>query len=245
MKRWVRHVPAAGFLCLGIAGLSGCGGDEVETYDVPKGSETIAETATEAPPPAMGQGQELPPGHPPIGDAPMAGESALPPGHPPVEGSTGSMQAAPSETPWTAPEGWEPLADVPPMRLATYIIEDPEGPVEVAISRFPGDVGGVLANINRWRGQVGLPPVGEGDLEELVARFEAPGFEGYEVHLRGPQLHMLASGIHDLAADHTWFVRVTTAEGPADRVQDEVFAFARSFMAMESDGGGADASSTY
>lgn len=251
-------------VCLALAGLSGCREERVESYSVPKGSETIAETATEAPPPGPMEGQELPPGHPPIGGPSTVGDAELPEGHPPIDGSpmVGGPElpeghppigdspavetAAPADKPWTVPDGWREMADTPPMRLATYLIDDPDGPVEVAITRFPGDVGGVPANVNRWRGQIGLPAMDEDAVEEIIERFEAPGYAGYEVHLEGPELHMLASGIHDLTADETWFVRVTAPAQPVERVREEVFAFARSFTGMEAGrDAGAPADSAY
>jgi hypothetical protein len=59
------------------------------------------------------------------------------------------------------------------MRLASFLIgddNDPEnnaGTGEVAITRFPGDVGGLLANINRWRTQVGLTKIDDVQKQEV------------------------------------------------------------------------------
>ncbi len=132
---------------------------------------------------------------------------------------------------WTVPPGWREVGDAPAMRLTTFVFDGPAGEVEVAVSRFPGDVGGLLANVNRWRGQVGLPPAVESDLDEMVERFSHPGFEGYAVHLAGPEQHMLAAGVFEVAEGRTWFVRVITDAATAAAVKDEVFAFARSFGA--------------
>ena len=41
----------------------------------------------------------------------------------------------------------------------------------VNISFFPGDVGGTFANVNRWRAQMGLPPV---DARQAGQRHAAP-----------------------------------------------------------------------
>ncbi len=56
------------------------------------------------------------------------------------------------------PPGWREVAGSS-MRLASFVVGDGERKVDIAITAFPGDVGGLLANINRWRGEVGLPPV--------------------------------------------------------------------------------------
>ncbi len=135
--------------------------------------------------------------------------------------------------PWATPEGWTRDAEPRPMRLATYMAPDADGPVEVAISRFPGRVGGELANINRWRGQMGLPPVDATGLEGVITRFDAPGYDGYETRIDSPQGTMLAAGVYDESADQTWFVRTTTTDAAADRLQDTVFGVARSIAGLD------------
>jgi cysteinyl-tRNA synthetase len=45
---------------------------------------------------------------------------------------------------------------------------------EVAVTVFPGTVGGLTANVNRWRGQIGLPPASEADIQaQIQARAQA------------------------------------------------------------------------
>ena len=58
---------------------------------------------------------------------------------------------------WTLPEGWT-SADPRRMSLATF---HPAGDVAVVgtLSAFPGEAGGIAANINRWLGQIGQSPL--------------------------------------------------------------------------------------
>lgn len=88
--------------------------------------------------------------HTPADDAPASGG--------PAGDATPDTASAPPDAPWTVPDGWTLDPEPRSMRIATYLAPDPDGPVEVAITRFGGRVGGELANINRWRGQIGLPP---------------------------------------------------------------------------------------
>src|SRR5262245_57922103 len=67
---------------------------------------------------------------------------------------------------WTVPASWQSVQSDQPMRLATF--RPVGGLPEVAVTAFPGDSGGMLANINRWRGQIGLAPVDEAQLPGLV-----------------------------------------------------------------------------
>ncbi len=146
----------------------------------------------------------------------------------PAQGAPASPESS-STTPWEVPEGW--VLDPTPrqMRIATYLADTQSGPTEIAITRFPGDVGGVLANINRWRGQMGLEPVSETGLESTISRFETPGFSGYETRIDSDRGVMIAVGVHDQSIDQTWFVRATIDNAQsADQVQEKLFAMARS-----------------
>ncbi len=58
------------------------------------------------------------------------------------------------------------------MRKGSYALG---GGAEVAITAFPGDVGGVLANVNRWRGQAGLAPVDDAGLGQATSALDANG----------------------------------------------------------------------
>ena len=63
---------------------------------------------------------------------------------------------------WTLPEGWkqQPGSDI---RYATLIIGGEAGPLEISVTALPKPPGDdeeyALVNINRWRGQLQLPPI--------------------------------------------------------------------------------------
>lgn len=130
---------------------------------------------------------------------------------------------------WQPPAGWQEATERKSMRIATYLVPDADGPVEVVISQFPGTVGGTLNNINRWRGQVGMPQIAEADLAQSIETFTNPGFQGYILHARGTEKHMLAVGIYEVAQDRTWFIKTVTSAPAADRIHPAFFEFARTF----------------
>ena len=153
--------------------------------------------------------------------------------------ATAESSARNPDRPWSVPEGWSEDAAPRPMRLTTYVAPDSSGPVEVAVTRFGGRVGGALANINRWRGQMGLPPVDETGLEATIVRFASPGFDGYEVRIESERGVMLAAAVYEASIDQTWFVRATVANAEAaDRLEAELFGMARSIAGPPDDGGG-------
>ena len=79
----------------------------------------------------------------------------------PLPGNTGAHA---SQTPhWKKPEHWaagRPSA----MRKGSYAVNQADQSIDISITTFPGNVGGLLPNINRWRGQVGLSPIDESAL---------------------------------------------------------------------------------
>jgi hypothetical protein len=87
-------------------------------------------------------------------------------------GSSGNPAAAagsegPAKPDWQVPTDWK---EQPPsqMLLAKFLLSGNGGAkAEVTVSVFPGDTGGLLANVNRWRGQVGLQPVAPAELPKL------------------------------------------------------------------------------
>src|SRR5690606_30325520 len=52
------------------------------------------------------------------------------------------------------------------MRKGSYDLPGDDGSVaDLSIIAFPGDVGGLLANVNRWRKQISLPPLVGSELD--------------------------------------------------------------------------------
>jgi hypothetical protein len=92
-------------------------------------------------------------------------------------GGEASGEAKPGLT-WKTPEGWE---EVPPgeMRVASFRVKGENGKqADVSAVPLPGMAGGDIGNVNRWRGQLGLSPVAEGDLPKIAEAVEVAGQSG-------------------------------------------------------------------
>lgn len=125
---------------------------------------------------------------------------------------------------WTAPAHWvaKPASS---MRKATFLITGADGATaDLAVTAFPGDVGGELANVNRWRGQLGLPPISENEVASIVTRFEHNGLAFAVVDFVGGSdktaSRMLGATVP--VGDATWFFKLT---GPDTLVASEKPAF--------------------
>ena len=76
------------------------------------------------------------------------------------------------EIDWTVPEGWKQQPGSA-MRFATFQIETKRQPIELSVSNAGGSI---LANVNRWRGQLGLEPVGESELGTISHELKLDNF---------------------------------------------------------------------
>ncbi len=70
---------------------------------------------------------------------------------------------------WKAPDHWEQKPSTQ-MRIGNYAVSNQSGELlDFSITSFPGEVGGILANVNRWLGQVGMNPTDETGLAQYLS----------------------------------------------------------------------------
>ncbi len=109
---------------------------------------------------------------------------------------------------WQTPKGWTELPGSA-MRVATFQLPKGPGKAEVTVVALPGDVGGELANVNRWRGQIALPPIAEGELAKgraVVTSALGPIFV-YDYSGTGAKKTRLCAGM--VSVDGTmWFFKL-------------------------------------
>ena len=114
---------------------------------------------------------------------------------------------------WTLPQGWRTQSGARPMRFATLEVtshRSPDRGIEVSVTVLGGNGGGLLANLNRWREQLGLDPISEEELVNHVSRHEtvnAQAFMADIVSVRNSKRHrMLAAIIFRSTA--AWFFKI-------------------------------------
>ena len=89
---------------------------------------------------------------------------AVAPSLPPSQAPTASRQPT-----WEAPAHWERKASTQ-MRIGNYAVTNEAGQsLDFSITSFPGQVGGILANVNRWLGQVGIEQTDEEGLKQYLS----------------------------------------------------------------------------
>ena len=124
---------------------------------------------------------------------------------------------------WTLPEGWSEIPPTP-FRVANLAV-DAHPDVECYVTVLTGIAGGVEANMNRWRQQMGQPALGPEEIEAMpqviILGQQSPFIEiaGDFMGMTGQQAsdYKMLAVICSLA-DETIFVKMT---GPASAVRDE------------------------
>lgn len=89
---------------------------------------------------------------------------------------------------WTLPENWQALPGNQ-MREATLLLDGP-AKLEITVTKFLANPEmpiseQVLANINRWRHQLSLPPIEEDDLSARTEKLEIDHTVGYWLDITG------------------------------------------------------------
>lgn len=148
---------------------------------------------------------------------PQASESSV--ASPPPATSPSSLEAPLT---FDTPEGWQP-GRVSAMRKAAFNIVDGSAQAEFTVIDLPSQGGAqitdVMANVQRWAAQVGLPI--DDKLAELVETTKIDELEASYVNLVGPesanprQAMLAAMVIRD---DKVWFFKLV---GPAALVERE------------------------
>ncbi len=163
------------------------------------------------------------------GSAPAArpapqGPAGPPPGPagPPVAKSEPTTEAGPNELPeitFTVPDGWTPGPLKPFRRISWNVTADGKS-AEMYISQAGGDVS---ANINRWRGQAGLPPISDpAELQKTIEKINVDGVTGDLVVLKGEDPTKAMLGAIVVQGGNNWFFKMT---GPAAAASEQQDAF--------------------
>ena len=138
--------------------------------------------------------------------------------------------SAPREHPlvWRTPDGW---TEKPPAQMRLIDLRfGPNEEGECYVSAMPGAAGGLAANLNRWRAQMGQPALTEEQIEKLPRKM----FLGAPAHYMEVDGAFTAVGEQEAKADYrmigiihpaselTLFVKMT---GPRAVIEQQTAAF--------------------
>ncbi len=190
----------------------GCHRDDVKVYRIAKDQDQQPPAQTAPALPTDSPNPGLPPGHPDISSVPAAPAAAT--------------AGAPPQLTWTTPAGW---TEVPPseMRVASFKVTGAGGEqADVSVIPLPGMAGTDSANVNRWRGQVGLSVLTDDELQKAADNIEASGQPAqlYDISGTNPAGGSAERilGVIQHRDNTAWFYKMT---GDADLVEKQKPAF--------------------
>ncbi len=127
---------------------------------------------------------------------------------------------------WALPKGWTQERGSG-MRFAT--IRTAEG-LEISVVTLGGAAGGELANVNRWRGQLGLAPADEASLaKDRLAVTSAAGQIGvFDLVGPGESASRMIAGILSVPDANTWFFKLTGGAKALEGAKPEFVRFLES-----------------
>jgi hypothetical protein len=137
----------------------------------------------------------------------------------------GAAASSASSLRWTTPAGWQeqPASG---MRVGSFTIQHDGQEADVSVIPLAGPSGGVLSNVNRWRGQVGLEPIDEAQLRASTEEVLIGGRPGslYDLSGTDPQTQQKVGLLAAIFPGEgtTWFFKMV---GPDTLVAREKSVF--------------------
>ena len=149
--------------------------------------------------------------------APAPTPEKIPTAPPAVSAPTTSGSGTPS---WQVPPGWNtsPPGQMVLARFAVGVAGS--GGPEITVTVLEGIAGGVLANVNRWRGQLALPSLAEGDLPKATSTIDIGADKSTLFEVAGSNQRLVAVIVPH--GGKTWFFKLL---GPDTAVASEKAAF--------------------
>lgn len=147
-----------------------------------------------------------------------------PPAAAPAPGMAGDVPppAKPSgaSLAWTLPGGWS-AAEPGAMRYASFKVPV-KGTVDASVVVLPGPAGGELANVNRWRNQIGLPPLDDAGLAAArrTVSTKAGPLRVYDFANAAAPPKRVIAGLTELSGN-TWFVKLSGEAAAVGAARDD------------------------
>ncbi len=132
-----------------------------------------------------------------------------------------TRDASASPPKWTKPETWN---EVPPsaMRFASFNAGATDNKVDVSIVTFSGEGGTDTDNVNRWRQQIGLPPMTPAAVTTQIEPLKSDDATFSLVDIAGANTRTLAAWTR--RDGQVWFFKAT---GPSAAVEKEKTNFVK------------------
>lgn len=174
----------------------------------------------------------LPAGHPPT-----AGGGAM--GKPPGMGMGGGMQGgdnvkagAGDHPEWQIPASWTELDHSSFLVAKFRATGDGGAQADINVSMSAGNGGGLLPNVNRWRGQLSMGPLDQAGLDKVSTTIDLTGGKATVVDISGAEAEnggkARCVGVMVPLANETWFYKLMGSDTVVAREKEALLKFVRS-----------------
>jgi hypothetical protein len=172
--------------------------------------------------PAASISTDLPPSHPPIGA----------PGMMPATTEAATPSPGPAKPQWQVPGGWQEVSGGPFLVAKFLVTGSDNAQATVNVSMSAGDGGGLSANVNRWRGQLGLTSLSDSELAQQVQSFDLAGDKATLVDMTGTDARSgqkaRVIGAILPRGGQTWFYKLMGSEQLVEQQKDAFTKFVQS-----------------
>ncbi len=130
---------------------------------------------------------------------------------------------------FTLPDGWRETRPRGGFALKSFVTSEGESAAEVTVTPLDGNAGGIAANANRWRTQLGLPPLPEEELAKAATPVEVAGSRGILFDFRGEgQAARRTVGVVYESSGKTWFFKLMGDDKSVGSARDAFVSFVSS-----------------
>ncbi len=126
---------------------------------------------------------------------------------------------------WKTPKGWTEIP-ASSMRYASFSAGANENEVDISVVTFPGEGGSDADNVNRWRQQIGLPPMTPASIAAQVTQLETLEATFSQVDVAGANARTLAAWTR--RDGHVWFFKATGSSVAVEKEKPNFVTFVQS-----------------
>jgi len=131
---------------------------------------------------------------------------------------------------WETPNSWVPNNNSSSMRIASYNVPFSKGVGDLSVMILNGKGGGIAANVNRWRGQIGMEPIMDKDIikKAKLGESQLGSYFLFELMSQDKNDLSILAAIIPLS-DNTLFIKLTIHKDGIKELKKEFNTFCSSF----------------
>lgn len=142
---------------------------------------------------------------------------------------TAETNSTPQEIQWTTPSSWE-KQPTSSMRIGSFLVPFSDGKADLSVIKLGGDAGGMVANVNRWREQLGLDSHDETEMSKYILKESSNLGEFIWLTLLNPDDIELGFIVSIFTTQNSSiFVKLSASQIGINEILPEFLSFCKSF----------------